>query len=348
MSANAAVLDTPRPDVLPPLKLIKQITAYRTSQCIRALVDLGIPEHLQRGPSTATELAAATGTKADLLARILDHMVNEDIIGKDSEGHYIPTSTTYFLVPGHDHTLHHWVACELHPLFWQSWENVVEQLKTGKSAFELSHGCPFFVWHAADTDAQKRFDDQMRDASLGMGGIVVQELAFPEDVTIVDVGGGDGSLLAQILDKNPGTRGVLFELPRADLNLNNRFEQLTADKRAKMNHGSFFDAIPAGGDVYLFSRVFHDFDDSSMDTILQNLKRVVSGQERLILIDIMVDAGDTRHRGSSQDVFMMTLLGGRERTFDEFSGILSRNGFEAVSITPTKSTLSILEFRLAE
>ncbi|WP_082836895.1 methyltransferase [Labrenzia sp. OB1] len=346
MSAPQAVSQD-QSAAIPPFKLMAQITAYRTSQCIRVLVELGIPALLAQDARSVEDLAQATGTQPGLLDRLLNHLVNEEVIGKNDEGRYIALPITRHLVPGHPQSLNNWVACELDPLLWRSWENLTEQLRSGTTAFDLAHGSAFFERHAQDSAAQKRFDDQMNGASRGIGAVVVQSMQFDPGTKLTDVGGGNGSFLAQTLEKNPGTEGILFELPRSAEDFDPLFEEMRLQGRASVINGSFFESVPGGADVYLFSRVFHDFNDEAATVILKNTKRALAGNERLLLIDMMVNDAQAGARGSSQDIFMLTQLGGRERTAEEFSSLLAKSGFETLSVTPTASPVSILEFRPA-
>ncbi|WP_127075351.1 methyltransferase [Rhodomicrobium lacus] len=327
----------------PPIKLIQQIIGYRTSQCIRVAVEFGIPAMLEHGAMSVDEIAQRAGVHEDLIGRILDHLASVEIIGKDDAGKYTKTSTSKFLVPGHDNSLCQWISCELHPLYWRSWEYINDQMRRGDTAFELAHGLPHFQYLANDFEAQVRFDEQMRGASMAMGAVVISHLEFQEGVTIVDVGGGDGSLLAQILERNPTAKGVLFDLPRKGSTLSSAFEKLRCEGRASIERGSFFEAIPPAGDIYIFSRVFHDFNDQAVKRILDNTRAVMRGGERLVIVDIMLDDTASTQRRSSQDVFMMVQLGGRERTFDDLSKMLSMSGFDTASFTKTETPLSILE-----
>lgn len=338
---------TTEPVLTRPDRLIQQIIAYRTSQCIHAVAELGIPALLERGPQTAVELAQGAGAQADLLARVLDNLVNEGVFARDAGGRYLHTEASRFLVPGHAQSLHHWVACELHPGYWRAWEGIVEQLRTGATAFDLGHGKPFFQWLAQDPAARKRFDDSMRGASLEMGRAVARQMTFAAGKTIVDVGGGDGSFLAQLLLNNPDTKGILFELPRSVEAFNPQFEALLASGRANVQSGSFLESIPSGGDAYVFSRVFHDFDDRIVAQVLRNVRAVMRGDESLFVVDMMMDRAKPRQRGASLDIVMMVLLGGRERTGEEFSALLADNGFVAMSLSSTDSPLCILEARCA-
>ncbi|POF29062.1 methyltransferase [Roseibium marinum] len=347
MSAPAEV-SPGQPAAVPPFKLMAQIAAYRTSQCIRVLVELGIPALLEQGARPVAELAIATGTQPQPLDRVLNHLVNEDVIGRDDQGRYTALPVTAYLAPEHPQSLRNWVACELDPLLWRSWESLTDQLRCGTTAFDLTHGSAFFDWHAQDSAAQKRFDDQMNGASRGIGAVVVRELDFAPGTTLMDVGGGNGSFLAQLLEKNPGTEGLLFELPRSIEAYDPQFEQMRQQNRADIAKGSFFETVPGGADIYLFSRVFHDFNDDAARIILNNTKRALAGNERLFLIDMMANDANAGARGSSQDIFMLTQLGGRERTAEEFSHLLAETGFETLSVTPTASPVSILEFRAAD
>lgn len=342
--------DTPTqqaPPARPPVKLLQQISAYRTSQCIRAAVELGLPGLLDETPRTASELARATGTVTPLLTRLLDHLVNEEVFGRDDHGRYFNSASARFLIAGQGASLQPWIAFELDPLYWRSWEKLPDQLRHGKAAFELSQGRPFFEWLAEDVAAQQRFDNSMRAISMALISVAVGHLRFAEGETIVDVGGGDGSLLAELLARNPGTKGVLFELPRTAGSLNPRFDQMLREGRATLRHGSFFDTIPSGGDGYVFSRILHDFDDEAVKRIMAQAFAATRGPERFIVVDIMLEPDRPKPGQSSQDMLMMVLLGGRERTVDEFAALLAASGFAHASATPTASPFHILEFRRA-
>ncbi|MCO6187562.1 methyltransferase [Rhizobium sp. L1K21] len=330
----------------PPIRLLQQIAAYRTSQCLRAIVELGVPAYLQDGYVSGDDLAKAAGAHAPSLERVLNHLVNEGVFLTDDGGNYGLSAAGRALLPNRPFSLHPWINSELHPLYWRAWEKLPEQLKSGRPAFEIAHGKGLFSWLAEDVDAQARFDAEMRAASTAMSGIAVRHLDIPANAQVVDVGGGDGSLLAQILHHKPDATAVLHELPRSTAVLNPDFAAFVNEGRAQVIEGSFFDAIPEGGDVYLFSRVFHDFDDDAVAGILGNLHRATKGKERLFIIDMMLDAQKLKQpAASSQDIMMMVLLGGRERTPEAFADLLRLNGFEAVATTPTPSPLSILEFR---
>jgi len=328
----------------PPLKLLQQITGYRTTQSIRAAVELGVPVLLERGPQSADELAQLTEVHAPLLKRVLDHLVTEEVLGRDDKGLYYNLPTTRFLLPDHAPSLHAWISSELHPLLWRAWENLVDQLKTNTPAFELAHGRPLFDWLATDAAAHKRFNDQMRADSKSMGRAVVGYMSFAEGATIVDVGGGNGTLLAALLTRNPGTKGILYDLPRAPDTFDPQFAELMAAGRASFQQGSFLDSVPAGGDAYVFSRVFHDFDDRVAEQIIQNVRKVATGHERLYVIDIVLDPANLHPLNAAQDILVMVLLGGRERTAREFTELFSLSGFQTVAVTATRSPLSLIEF----
>ncbi|MBZ9558526.1 MULTISPECIES: methyltransferase [unclassified Modicisalibacter] len=332
-------------DDRPPLKLMQQISAYRTSQCIHTAVELDIPAHLSQGPQTASELARAAAIEEGLLSRLMDHLVNEDIFARDESGRYGLTEASRFLLPESTNSLHPWVECELHPLYWLAWTHLTEQLRSGTPAFELAHGRTFFDYLSQDKMARKRFDAEMRAASLGMGHFVAQQLDFPEGTTVVDVGGGDGSFLAQVLKRNPGTKGILFELPRTDDEFHPDMTDMIRNRRAIVEYGSFFEFLPPGGDAYIFSRVFHDFDDAAISQVLEKARATMRTQARLFIIDMILEQTRENPGKSSQDMVMMLLLGGRERTQEEFCQMLAKEGFECISTIPTNTPLRILEFR---
>jgi len=122
----------------------------------------------------------------------------------------------------------------------------------------------------------------MHGASTAMGYAIADTLTFASGTIIVDVGGGDGTLLAQILEKNAGTSGILFKSYRENAKYCPIFQKHINAGIASVQNGSFFDIVPTGGQVYLFSRIFHDFDDESVQQILGVTRSVLQGYERLL------------------------------------------------------------------
>jgi hypothetical protein len=178
--------------------------------------------------------------------------------------------------------------------------------------------------------------------------IIARSFPFDRHGWAIDVGGGQGGLLAAVLDEHPGVRGVLFDQPQviaapemlADARYAGRWEAVAGD---------FFRTVPPGGDVYLLKRIVHDWDDDSALVILGNCRDALRGDARLLVIDAVMKAGNEPDVNKYMDVNIMTLTGGRERTENEFRRLCDAAGLTVRRITPlpAPATLSIIEAGLA-
>jgi O-methyltransferase domain len=162
--------------------------------------------------------------------------------------------------------------------------------------------------------------------------------------TLVDVGGGNGSLLATILQANPKLRGVLFDLPAVS-SQTKQDRHLTANgiaKRCTLNAGNFFEAVPKGGDAYMMKCVLHDWNDEQCVTILANCYAAMNENGRALVLDSVIPPGNTPDRGKLMDIQMLA-IGGRERTREEFVALFRKAGLKLTRVVSTKCPLSIVE-----
>ncbi|MGD3108710.1 methyltransferase [Streptomyces sp. YGL11-2] len=327
-------------------RLIGQITAYRTSKCLYAAVELGIPDLLARRPMTAAELAAETRTEVDPLRRVLDHLVVAEALGLDASGAYVGTEASRLLCREAPDGIANWVRCELQEGYWHSWDRLVEQLRTGTPAFELTHQERFFEWLARSPEISDLFDATMRDGSRDLDGGLAAAITLRPGQTVVDVGGGDGSLLAALLTASPGARGILFELPREKTEVVPALADLIAGGRARVERGSFFDGVPSGGEVHVLKRVLHDWDDERASRILGHCRDALAPGGRVVVVDMVLDDDRRVPVGRSLDVLMMILMAGRERTAADFSALGTAAGFLPAHVTATGTPLSVVELSL--
>lgn len=324
-------------------RLIGQITGYRTSKCLYAVTELGIPDLLERRPMTAAELAAETRTDVSLLRRVVDHLVVAEVLRLEASGAYVGTEASRMLCRDAPDGIANWVRCELQEGYWHSWDRLVEQLRTGTPAFELTHQEGFFEWLARSPEISDLFDATMRDGSRDLDGGLAAAITLRPGETVVDVGGGDGSLLAALLTAGPQARGVLFELPREKAEVVPALAALIAAGRARVERGSFFDGVPAGGDVYVLKRVLHDWDDERALRVLGHCRDALAPGGRVAVVDMVLDDDRRVPVGRSLDVLMMILMAGRERTAADFSALGAAAGFLPAAITATGTSLSVVE-----
>jgi SAM-dependent methyltransferase len=166
-------------------------------------------------------------------------------------------------------------------------------------------------------------------------------MTSPRFVDVVDVAGGTGFLLAEILRRHPDARGVLFDLPAAVADSTEDLDGLR-DRCATVG-GDFFESAPAGADCYVLSHVIHDRDDDRAVAILRNCRRAMDPNGRLLLVEMVIPPGDEPHPSKTLDMVMLSLPGGMERSDLEYRELLDAAGFELTRRVPTASPVSVIE-----
>ena len=187
------------------------------------------------------------------------------------------------------------------------------------------------------------FAEAMTSMSGTECAAVVAAYDFSTATTIVDVGGGQGQLLAAILRSSPSTRGVLFDLPVTVASAPALLDAADVTKRCAITSGDFFDAVPGGGDLYVLKSIIHDWDDDRAVSILSNCRRAMDPAGTVLLIERVIPAANEPSVSKWMDLTMLVVAGGRERTEQEYRTLLERAGFAVSSISLTAAHLSLIE-----
>ena len=162
---------------------------------------------------------------------------------------------------------------------------------------------------------------------------------------LADIGGGNGSLLTTVLQKNPQLKGMLYDLPGVTERAKANLQAAGVLDRCQVIGGSFFESIPAGADAYLMRHIIHDWDDEKSLTILKNVHRVIPPAGRLLVVEGVIPSGNEPSFSKLLDLTMLTIPGGKERTADEYRDLFAAGGFELTGIVPTQAEVSVIEGR---
>jgi hypothetical protein len=187
------------------------------------------------------------------------------------------------------------------------------------------------------------FDRAMTDLSRVANRALLESYDFSRFGTVVDVGGGHGALLAAILGANPGTRGVLFDQPSVVAGAGPLLEGAGVADRCETVGGSFFESVPEGGDAYTLKSILHDWDDEEAGAILRACRRAVPDDGTLLVIERDLGRANESPDVKLSDLNMLVVLGGRERTVEEYGELLAGAGLRLTGQTPTPAGLSVIE-----
>jgi hypothetical protein len=306
------------------------IYGHLLSRGICVAAKLGIPELLDRGPRSAGELAEASGAHPQNLRRLLAGLVAFDIFAQRSDGAFelAPLGRTLTAgAPGSILSTALVVGAEI----GDSWNDMETSVRTGHCAFDVAFGTDFFSYLSDRPRLREDFyNSQAAGLRLEIDGIA-QLIEPAAGQQFVDVGGGDGALLAALLARFPDVGGVLVEQPEAVAAAAERFGETGLARRCRAVVGDFFEDVPDGGDVYLLRHILHDWDDESCLRILRACRRAMPDTARLVIVETLMAAPDadqaTRRAAALMDLYMMSVVDGRERTLDEVVRLLEQSGF---------------------
>jgi hypothetical protein len=325
------------------------LDAARVERAVYAVTTLDLPDRLATGPRAVAALAEATGTRAPLLARLLRLLVAAGVLSEPQPGSFGLTPVGDLLrrdVPGslRPRVLQLGASWQWHR---QPGDVLVEALRTGDTAFDRVMGMPFFAYLAAEPEAGAVFDAAMTSLTRGMLGLLPRHYDFTEVGTVVDVGGGEGELLLDLLAHAPAARGILFDQPQVVARANARIAAAGMVDRCTAVGGDFFaNAVPSGGDVYLLKMVLHDWADDRASAILGACRRAMGPHSRLLLVERVVPAMPPYAlEPLLMDITMLLQLGSRERTETEWHDLLAVAGFRLTRVIPTAGPLSLIEGR---
>jgi len=333
-------------DVSSARRLLDIVTGSWMTQAACVAAELQIPDLLAKCPRTSDDLAAATGTHAPSLHRLLRALTAIGICHERDDGSFETTSMGSLLAAEAPASLRHWTIWWGRYL-WPVWGRLLDSVKTGQSARKLLFGTEGFEHLDGDPSAAAVFNQALAELTRLACESVVRAYDFAGTRLIVDVGGGYGELLVSILMANPAAEGVLFDLPQAIEGARRHIGRAGLAERCRFIAGDFFEGVPGGGEAYVLKSVIHDWDDDRGKQILENCRQAMPAGARLLVIEqVLPDRLDTSAAHQSiarSDLNMLVAQSGRQRTRKEFQDLLRSAGFGVTRIVPAEPTFTIIE-----
>jgi hypothetical protein len=318
-------------------KLLGILSGSWVAQCCYAVAKLGIPDLLADGPRPVDELAAACGADPGALARLLRGMASIGLFSRTAPGTYALTSVTECLRSDVPNSLRQNAILDGEEVF-RSFADIMHTLRTGAPAFDVIHGESFYDYLGSHPGTATSFAAAM-NANRVPATLASCDLSGVD--TLVDVGGGSGGLLTEALGLHPAMRGVLLELPEAVRQAEKVLAETGLTGRVDLVEGSFFDAVPPGGDAYVLARVLHNWADDKALAILRRVRAAMAPGTRLVVLEQFMADEDTAPDVASGmvDLLMLVLLEGHDRTEEQYRALLAEAGFEVDEVhhgaTPT-------------
>ena len=325
-------------------QLNTMLQAAALSRALCTVAELGVADHIAPGtPQPVAALATATGTHERSLYRVLRFMASHGVFAETAPRSFDHTRLSQVLRSDADGSYR--AAARLFHRFFPGWDGLDHAVRTGEPGFNKAFGQPVFDYVMANPEIGPILDAGMTSIHGYETGAMLDAYDFSSVRVLADIGGGNGSLLAGVLQRYPQMRGILFDLGHVVGRATESLAQAGLAARCQVIEGSFFDSVPAGADAYLFRHIIHDWTDDQSVQILGHCRAAMPRDGRLLLVECVVPAGNTPSLSKDFDMTMLTFPGGMERTEDDFRALLARAGFALTSVTPTTTMVSVVEAR---
>jgi C-methyltransferase len=328
-----------------PMALAELVLGAWVAQAVHAAAELGVADALADGPLSIGELARRVEADPGALARLLRALITRGVFRQRRDGRYELTPLAETLRSDASASMAGGARFYGSPQHREHWSRLVDSVRTGRPSVPTLRGQEFFDYLAGEPELARLFDQAMTSISELTVGPIVAGYDFSGYSTIVDVGGGHGRLLAAVLSATPAAQGVLYDQPQVVADAPKLLRQHGIDDRVRIESGSFFETVPAGGDAYILKMIIHDWPDEQAITILRNVRDAAGPAGTVLLVEQVIPTHDREFSGKWSDLEMLLCLAARERTADEYRDLLARAGLHLTRVVQTAAPFSIVEAR---
>lgn len=295
------------------------------SAAVYCAARLRVADHLTEGPLGVDELAERTGTHAGSLYRLMRALAGAGYFREEGNRQFGTTPLADFLRSDTEDTVKDLVLFYGREVY-RAYGAMSEAVRTGERAFDLEYGMPLWDYLNTVEDTGEAFRKGMGAATWTEQLPLPRTYSFEGVDTLVDVGGGTGSMLAAVLHEHPDMTGVLVEIPAGIDRTMRHFKEAGVQDRVELREGSAFDELPEG-DAYLISCVLHAMDDEQSVRALRRMRESIRPGGRVVILERIVPAGNEPGLARMLDLTMMLMNGGKERTEEEWRTLYAKSGF---------------------
>lgn len=327
------------------VQLMELASAFILSRAIHIAAEIKVADNLVDGPKNIEWLAQKTATNTDALYRLLRLLASYGIFSHDTSDNFSLTPLAQQLVSTDPNSLWAWVTYHNDTNRWRAYGDMKYSIETGMPSFNHLFGKGYFDFIAENPSLATQFDEGMQNISKEENKQITDSYNFSLYPVIVDIGGGKGGLIAEIVSNNNTVdQGILFDLAHAESSAHEYITERQLQHRINfVTSTGFFDPIPKNADLYVLKRILHDWNDHDCITILKNCSHAMTESSYLLIIDAIVSQENVRDFTKDIDMAMMVLFGGKERTKTEWISLLEKADLQLVDIYSTPSLLSIIK-----
>ena len=327
----------------PSASVLDLISTAWVAQGVYTATKLGIIEVLRDGPQSADAIAEKVDANPDAVYRLMRLLASRGVFTQHRDGRFALAPMGAALRADAPESMRGIVLFWGDPLHWEHWGQLSLSVRTGRCAIEELRGKPTFEWFEDVPELAAVFNDGMTSISKMETPTVVAAYDFSRFGTIVDVGGGHGLLIAEILRQAPNSKGVLFDAESVIDGAPTVLGPAGVSDRCAAVVGSFFESVPAGGDAYVLKHIVHDWDDEKSVQILRNVRAAMNPDAKVLIVETVVPDDDREHLSKLLDMEMLVAASGRERTEAEYAELLRQAGFRHTRTVATVGPASLVE-----
>lgn len=324
-------------------QLLQMVNGYQVSQAICVAAALGIADQLKDASRKSDDLAAATHSHPQALYRLLRALASIGVLREGDDRRFSLTALGSGLRSDAPQSVAPWARLVERSYYRQAWSDLLHSVRTGENAFHHAHGMGVWQYRAEHPEESVIFDGAMTALSRLVADAVLAAYDFSPFEVVMDIGGGQGALLAEILSQNPAQRGILFDQPQVVAGALPTLQAASVADRCQVVGGDFFAAVPDGADALLMKSVLHDWDDERSIAILKSCRRALRPGGKLLVLEAVLAPPNEGPRAKFADLNMLVAPGGQERTAEEFAKLFNASGFRLMRTIDAGPRISIIE-----
>jgi hypothetical protein len=325
-------------------RLIGQLLfGKQMTYCLSGVARLGVADHMNATPMAVEEIAGKSGAHAPSLYRVLRMLASMGVFKEERGKRFALTPAGELLKSDAPGTMRYHAMMLGDEWTMRAYEHFTDCLRTGQNGVSKAYGQHLFDVLAERPEQSDTFQAAMTSSSTIEGTAVIGAYDFSGTKRLADLGGGHGTLLASILRRYPLMQGVLFD--RAEIIAGVAKDQFAGcEGRITIEGGSFFERVPDGCDAYIMKHIIHDWDDEHCRTTLKLMRDKLPTDGRVLICEMVVTDEPGHTPAKILDIMMLvTTMGGKERTKDEFAELFASSGLRLNRIVPTEGPICVIE-----
>jgi hypothetical protein len=326
------------------LGILDHAHGFAKAHVLSTMAELGVADHLAEGPRSADQLADTIGCDPEALHRLLRAAAVFGAVRLDRSGRFHATRFTDVLRAAHPSAAADWCRYIGSVSQQSAWADLTESVRTGASSFRRVHDMSMFDWFDAYPVEGQHFSAGLGGLTRAEAPLIVKAYPFPKTGVVCDVGGGQGVMLAEILQARPHLRGMLVDSAPVLEQARSYLRARGLEARVDLVPGDVFGQVHAEADIYLLKWILHDWDDPTCRQIVRTITATMPAGARLVAIEGDLGRNDVDPRFSMIDLQMLVVTeGGRERSADQIQEILTSSGLLPGPRRTTATGLALIE-----